>query len=343
MATNEVTAVELKQRLNEMSQQMKEFSQGLRSMYAENAISNAQSLESCRNVRDAVRRDATVFVSHLLPVTSMVVLNLSSYFDNYLGLNFEDWQKFIKDIVEDLESHQNACQLLIQMTESLIVSLKKREDEAKISVKEMENLTARLEEEMDRLKNEAAEMEKKAKECKEEERDIRFKTALESMRASVFGAALAIPTFGISLAVGSAAADEVEKMGKGLVADLQKEKNKLLCEARLAKAQVVSEKKQAEDATRAANITKEKLIPVVGKFLKGLEVWNTFFNQTKGELIKMSDKGQTALQKQNTSQNMERYYKLMKTNAAKINASCDCFNGALREVSMNPVSTTHTV
>jgi hypothetical protein len=337
MATNEVTAVELKQRLNEMSQQMKEFSQGLRSLYAENAVSNAQSMESFRNVRDAMRRDATVFVSHLLPVTSMVVLNLSSYFDYFLGLDFEDWQKFIKDIIEQLEKNQNACQLLIQMTESLIVSLKKGEDEAMTSIVKMDELTAKLEKKMESLTMEAADKEKKA--------GIYNGVGIGvgvAAGATAVGAVLAPFTFGASLAASAAVAVSAGAIGGTTVALATDEQTKLELEAKSVRVQVESERENAGKARRVTQITREELIPALAKLIKGLEVWQSFFDQTKGELIKMSNFGQTAVKKQEAGQNMEMYYKMMKNNAAKINASCDCFSGALGKVSMNPVSTTHT-
>jgi hypothetical protein len=184
----EVASVEeLRNCLRQMPLQMREFSRGLRSLYAENAVSGTESMASFRTVRDAVRRDATVYVSKVLPFASTVVLNLSSYFDTYLALDYEDWQECVDDIIQDLEKYENACQLLIQMHESLMTSLKRRQDEAIVSIASMERLSSQLEEKVSELKDQASDKQREANTWRI------VGTALAPLTAGVSAALTAIP------------------------------------------------------------------------------------------------------------------------------------------------------
>jgi hypothetical protein len=302
MKTGEDASVtELRDRLSRMPHQITTFSRGLRSLYAENAVSGHHSLECYRNVRDAVRCDAAVYVRKVLPFAITVVLNLSSYFDTYQALEFEDWQECIDDIIKNLERDENACQLLIQMHESLMTSLKQRQDEATVSIAKIEELTRQLEGKVAELQRQARDKERKASNW------------------NLFGSILAPFTFGASLAVGAVLASELED------------------EARSALAQMVSEQENARVATKAALMTKNVLIPVVGQFLDGLSVCQAFFAQTRFRLMKMSNSAQTAVDKQEAGNNIKMYYMMMKKNAVEINASCDHFVGALGEVGVKPV------
>jgi hypothetical protein len=296
---------ELRLRLGKMPQQMRAFSRGLRSLYAENAVSGGQSMDCFRNVRDSVRRDAAVYVSKVLPFASTVVLNLSSYFDTYQALDFEDWQEFVDDIVKDLESYENACQLLIQMHESLMTSLKKRQDEASVSIAAMERLTTELEANVKALEHRA----------EVKRRQANFWSEL--------GGFLAPFTMGISVAIAAVPASAMED------------------EEQMALRKMVAERENARVTANAAQLTKNVLIPVVGQFLEGLSVCQAFFAQTRFRLIKMSNSAKTAGEKREAGSNgsLRMYYLMMKKNAVEINTSCDHFVGSLAEVSGNPEPT----
>jgi hypothetical protein len=336
MAINEDdNLAKLRSSLSSMPQQMEIFSRGLRSLYAENAVSGAQSMASFRKVRDDVRRDAFDYVSQVLPVASTVVLNLSSYFDTFLALDFEDWQESVNDIIKDLESYKNASQRLIQMhDDGLIVSLRKREDEANNAIVEMKQVIAKLEEKEDRLKNEAAGKQKMANEYKKEGDTTTVVTNFFSGLVNSIVTMIANVTGGASLVMGAAVAEKVEKMGEARVAVLKNQQNNLELEAKSLMVQMVSEEENARVAIKAAKMTKDVLILVVGQFLDGFRECQSFFEQTESRLIKLSNTGQTAVESQEASKNLEMYYKMMKKYAAEINASCDCFVGALGKVSM---------
>jgi hypothetical protein len=114
--------------MTNMPRQMRTFSLGLRSLYAENAVTGAQSGAKFRDVRDATRRDAVVYCAKVLPLANMVVTHISEYFDNYLALEFEEWFEGIGEIIEEVEGYQRACALLSQMHENLMTALKQRQE-----------------------------------------------------------------------------------------------------------------------------------------------------------------------------------------------------------------------
>jgi predicted lactoylglutathione lyase/regulator of replication initiation timing len=288
---------ELRTRLNKMPEQMTAFSRGLRSLYAENAVSGDQSMDCFRNVRDSVRRDAAVYVSKVLPFASTVVLNLSSYFDTYLALDFESWQEFMDDIVSDLEGYENACQLLIQMHESLMTSLKRRQDEATVAIEAMGRLTADLEQKVDDLQRRARDKQR------------------EADTWTMWGTVLAPVTLGVSAVLTAIPAHELE------------------AEARSALRKMVGEKENAQVVANAAQLTKTVLIPVVSQFLDGLSVCQAFFAQTRFRLMKMSNSAETAGEKrEEVNGRLRMYFAVMKKNAVEINTSCDQFVGSLAEV-----------
>ena len=119
---------ELNRRMTNMPRQMRTFSLGLRSLYAENAVTGDKSAAKFREVRDATRRDAVVYCAKVLPLANMVITHISEYFDNYLALEFEDWVESLGEIIEEVEGYQRACTLLLQMHENLMTSLKQRQD-----------------------------------------------------------------------------------------------------------------------------------------------------------------------------------------------------------------------
>jgi hypothetical protein len=147
MATNQVATLnQLQESIKEMPSQMITFSRGMRSLYAESAVSGAQSMESFRQLRDAVRLEAAVYANQVLPFAHTVVINIIAYFDNYIALDYEDWEECVDEIVDELASYEKSCEILIQMHDSLIVKLKQREDEAVTSIQEMERMSNQLEE-----------------------------------------------------------------------------------------------------------------------------------------------------------------------------------------------------
>jgi len=296
-ASGDTGAVEeLRRSMVKMPKQMTDFSRGLRLLYAEYAVSGAGEAASFRKIRDAVRQDADIYCKKVLPLANMVVLNISQYFDNYLALDFEDWQDNLDDIIEEVEEYEKACEVLSHLHKSLMTTLKKRSDEAKVSIVEMKELSEKLRKRVNELKDTARE--------KEDTADT----------WDMWGAILALPTFGLITAI---AANQVS--------DYHSEAKKCL-------AQAVANQANAEINTKAALLTQEVLIPSVEAFLEGLSVCQAFFAISKGELIKMRNQGTTATGKRDTPAKMKRHFTIMKKNGEKVDAACKAFISCIGEV-----------
>jgi hypothetical protein len=147
MITNEAPSVDqLNQSLKEMPTLMRNFSRGLRSLYAECAFNGDQSIEDFRKVRDDVRDYAAVYVSEVLPKVLTTVLSIKSFFDYYIALDYKEWEECLDDIVNELGLYEKDCKMLMQMHKKLEVSLKKSEDEALTFIEGMKLLSSQLEE-----------------------------------------------------------------------------------------------------------------------------------------------------------------------------------------------------
>jgi hypothetical protein len=76
-------------------------------------------------------------------------------------------------------------------------------------------------------------------------------------------------------------------------------------------------------------------------FLEGLSVCQAFFAETKAELMKVQSQAETAANKaefmkassQTENSNTLRHFRIMKKNAADINANCRAFWACMAEVS----------
>jgi hypothetical protein len=324
MDNNEVAIVNsvdsLQQSLEKMPTQMMTFSRGLRRLYAESAVSGAQNMESFRKVRDAVRDDATVYVREVLPVARKVVNNIISYFENYLALNYEEWEECVEEIVDDLASFEKSCEILIQMHETLMTSLKKREDEANIAVVAMEQLTEQHQEKVDKLEKQAADKLGNAKVVK-----VMETVAVAATLTSCAGVVLAPVTMGTSLLVSEVVAGAVTVAA----AKVQKE---LEVGAKSSLAQAVSEKENALVAANAAELTRGELIPVLKEFMEGLSVCQRFFAKAHAQLELMHEDAKKAVNKQKMNEKLNRHYKMMRRKAEQINTNCNNFIGSLGEV-----------
>jgi hypothetical protein len=156
----------------------------------------------------------------------------------------------------------------------------------------------------------SSELKKKVSSLERSARDNQDKADTWNM----WGAILAVPTFGIFTAI---AADQASDCRN---------------EARWDLANAVSNKANAEIQTKAALLTQQVLIPSVAAFLEGLSVCQAFFAVTKAELVKMRDQGNKALSKKDNAKKMERHYKIMKTNGRRVDSDCKAFISCIGEV-----------
>jgi hypothetical protein len=272
---------------------MRAFSRGLRSLYAECAVSETERTTGFCQIREAVRQDAAVYCSKVLPMVAGVVTNLSQYFDNYLSLEFEDWQECLEDIIKEVEHYEVACDILSLLHRKLMTSLKRRKDEAEVFMAELENVSAELKQKVSELEEAARQKEEAANTW------------------SLWGHILAAFTLGISEAV-------TVPVALGLKA-----------EARQELATAVALQANVDIEAEAAGLTKRELIPAVSQFLEGLSVWQTFFAVTKVELEKMRRNGNSVLD----GGKQKRFFLIMKNNGRKIDVACQRLLGCIGEVS----------
>ena len=294
---DEISGPRLDQMLSKMTQNMTDFSRGLRLLYAEFAVSGSENAKHFQLIRDAVRQDADIYCKKVLPLSNMVVLNISQYFDNYLSLSFEEWQENLEDIIKEVEEYENACEVLSHLHKSLMTKLKQHQDAAQVTTEEMMNLSEILK-----------------KRVKEVEQTVQEKyDSADSW--SFWGKVLALPTLGIFTAIASSQAN-----GK-------------VAEAEINLAMAVADEANAEIQIKAALLTQEILIPSVEKFLDGLSACQAYFAITKGELIKMKSQSTSAAGTKEMPAKMKRYFNIMKKNGRTVDSACQAFIGSIGQVS----------
>ena len=298
-SSKEVDVPRLHKNLIQMPVSMRAFSLGLRRLYAQDAVSMSDSAASFRKIRDQVRADAAVYSTKVLPLANEVVGNISAYFDNYVALEYDDWVECLDEIIQEVESYEQVCHLLQHMHETIIVSLKQRQDEAEVSIIEMNKLCEEMKAKVDELNAEA-----------EAKKDAAKTWGFVGDVTSVF-------TGGTSKVI-------IETTVC----------NNLRAEAKEKMAQAIAENKNAEIAKSAAKLTKEELMPALENFLRGVQVCNAFFVETKEELHKMSNSANNAADKkrEDPDKKMKKEFLTMKKNAKEINDDCKVFFGAISEV-----------
>lgn len=147
----------LKEIIREMPTDMRLFSLAMRSLYAENAVgSNSATAGKFRKLRDDTRNDAIVYLKGVLPLSTKFVTSISEYFEYYEALEFEEWKDMLSDILKETVGYRQLSEALVEMHESILVSLKKRQDEAKIILQEFKGLQQEFEKKKRELEEKAA-------------------------------------------------------------------------------------------------------------------------------------------------------------------------------------------
>ena len=136
----------LKADLKNMPVDMRLFTLSMRSLYSTDAVGGqSEAAQKFRKLRDDTRHDGVIYLRCLLPLTMKYVGLLKDYFDYYASLGFDDWKKYLSDVVAHVKASQQVAQFLLENHKTMMTSLKKREDEAKIIMKELKDLEAQYE------------------------------------------------------------------------------------------------------------------------------------------------------------------------------------------------------
>ena len=82
-----------------MSVDMRTFSLTMRSLYADKAVGTDEEVaKQFRKLRDDTRNDAMVYIEGILPLTTEFFTSISTYFEYYDALTFDEWcQKYFHD------------------------------------------------------------------------------------------------------------------------------------------------------------------------------------------------------------------------------------------------------
>ncbi|PFX11097.1 hypothetical protein AWC38_SpisGene25427, partial [Stylophora pistillata] len=129
----------------------------MRSLYAEKSVgTNEDVAKEIRKLRDDTRNDAMVYMEGILPLATEFVTSISSFFDYYDALTFDEWRENISLIRGAASEYHKLSKTLLKLHEDISVPLKKRRDQAGILVQKMTELAADFE------KKEKAALQRKA-------------------------------------------------------------------------------------------------------------------------------------------------------------------------------------
>ena len=143
---------ELREGVKNMSVDMRMFSLTMRSLYAEKAVGTDEEVaKQFRKLRDDTRNDAMVYIEGILPLTTEFVTSISTYFEYYDALTFDEWCENISMIRNQATEYKKLCHTMLKMHEEILVPLKKRRDQAGILLKKMTLLVAEFEKKKEAL------------------------------------------------------------------------------------------------------------------------------------------------------------------------------------------------
>jgi len=296
--TMETKMKELHAEMVKMPDQMKQFTIGMRAMYAGKAVSeqdNDPDLKQFREIRDDTRKDAIVYRDLILPKSKDFMVNLSEYCYYYQALEYEEWAESLDDIVQEVREHKDMCVLLLNLLKNLIVPLKKREDKAETLSPTFENLKKKYLEKSEEMKGKG-----------------HTNTAVSTLAAwglAVGGVALTVATAGVgALVVGAVAT--LGSVGNAFYVKYSKEQ--------IAKSVAFAE--QAKVLDLAILCLSKTLIPALKNFVEGLNTAAGVFSLLETELVQLQRRGEKAVEDPK-----KLHYRMMKKHTETIQKDCKAF------------------
>jgi len=292
---------DLHAQMAEMPEQMKQFTVGMRALYAQKAVGGDQKeVKEFRQIRDSTRKDAIVYRDSILPLSKIFMINLSEYCDYYQALDFDDWSDNLEEIIKEVRSHKDICVLLINLLEKLIVPIKKREDEARKLSPTFENLKKKYEEKAKQLEERGAS-------------SARIASYLSAFGLAVLGLGLTSGVGAVIAAFAGIGTTGVAILGKQASAE------------NMAKACAFTEQARVNDL--ATLCISETLIPALKNFLAGLTTAAGVFSALETELTKLLRRGEMA-----GDDPKQLHYAMMKKQSENIQADCRAFLAVLPDV-----------
>ena len=139
--------------IGEFAENMRLFSLNMRALYTTEAVGGfSDAAKKLREVRDATRNDAQVYLKGILPVCHNFVSSIKNLFEFYYILNYDEWDENLEDILEEAEQNEELSSYILKIHETFLTTMKQRQDEANIATKELHELTEKFK---DILKNTA--------------------------------------------------------------------------------------------------------------------------------------------------------------------------------------------
>jgi hypothetical protein len=228
----------------------------MRVLHNQSAVSGEhESASKFLKLRDETRKNALIYMDTLLPKSDDVVRKIKAYAYEIRISSFEEWQESLEEITQEITEAEKACNLLMQLHESLITELKKNEDDAVVGIQELVKLKQIYDDDKEKLFSAAAE-------------NLKNKEWYDRL-----GLVLAVPTLGIGTAIAS----------------VKSTQQKRLIETNILKA--TASGKNGEITQEAVNLTKKRLIPAIASFLTGLKACSAFLTATRVELSEMGAMG----------------------------------------------------
>ena len=150
--------VELHQQIQTMTNNLRSFSSSMRYLYEEGDSLTFFSGAGMKlkQLRDDSRSDAMVVLKEVLPLSTKFVTSVSSFFDWYEGLEFQQWCNKIPWILQKTVDYRQLSEMLLQKYEATLTPLKKRQDHARRLVTELEDLERSYERKKRELEDTAA-------------------------------------------------------------------------------------------------------------------------------------------------------------------------------------------
>ena len=205
---------------------------------------------------DDTRRNALIYTEVLQPRSEEVVKTIKAYIHEFRTFDYEEWKLNLEEITQEVNTAEKSCHLLLQLHESLTVSLKKNEDDAVLALRGLNNLRKSQETERQKLLDNAAE-------------SLKIKEWYDRLAMI-----LIVPTIGIGTAI-----------YKKKSAWKQLEVDEILQKAEASDKYEAATQEQAD-------LTENCLVPAILQFQAGLSACSDFLKVTKETLDEMSSQGE---------------------------------------------------
>lgn len=315
MADPEKTIQKLISALNKTPTNMRGFSRSMRTLYAEKAMSSISSTGLRFNeLRDQTRRDAMIYLRGILPFAVTVVRSISEFFDYYEALNFSDWIENMGDIKNEVRGNKQCCEVVLQLHDTIKMSLKDRERQVNIILdeygkqSEMQNFHLKGSDFLEKLGITSTWMRKFGKYCALF--CINY-VVLSDVTSSNSRSLLALGANGLVLI-------EWLIASKVFSIELLGEKSKRVHEARDSKFSV---------NTGALRIVTDTTVPALAKFMDGLQETAAFFSDIEKDLEYLQIDSTSTIRNE-----MKFHYEMMKKNGPEVKANCNTFFAVLPDV-----------